>query len=122
MSPIEMLPRLLIVVPLVLLFLLVSILSVIIILKWQIWRISKRRAERLAHMIKFRPDGLPYPPAGRGMCDACEKAHEKVYHLPSGRRLCTDCYELLEINAAAPDDCDKCPPRRQGQVKYDNQD
>jgi len=120
MSPIEMLPRFLIVVPLALLFLLVLTVSVIIVLKWQLWRMSQRRAKLLAHMIKFRPDGLPYPPAGRGMCDSCEKAHEKVYHLPSGRRLCTDCYESLEMNNAAPDDRAGCPLHRQ--VKHDNVD
>ena len=112
MSPIEMYAKLLIAVPLALLFLFILILSVIIILKWQIWRISKRHAERLAHMIKFRPDDLAYPPAGRGMCDACEKAHEKVYHLPSGWRLCTDCYESLEMPPAGDDDCIENSPQR----------
>ncbi|MDY7009374.1 MAG: hypothetical protein SVV80_01295 [Planctomycetota bacterium] len=111
-SRIEMYARLLMVVPLVLLFLFILIISVIVILKWQIWRMSKRRAERLAHMTRFRPDGLPYPPSGRGMCDVCEKAHEKVYHLPSGRRLCADCYESLEMTPAGDDDCIENPPQR----------
>ncbi|MCK4625116.1 MAG: hypothetical protein KAV00_07395 [Phycisphaerae bacterium] len=111
-SPIELYAGLLIALPLALLFLLLLIISVTTLLKWRLWRNRKRRAERLAMKEKHRPDGLAYPPAGRAMCDACQKAHEKVYHMPSGRRLCADCYESLEITTAEEDDCTEIPPRR----------
>ncbi len=55
-----------------------------------------------ARLAKLRPDGLPFPPHGRGMCAACGKASEKVYFLGDGRRLCPRCYESLEMNAPAP--------------------
>ena len=60
-------------------------------------RTKRRAAERQAHSIKFRPDGEPYPPASRGMCDSCEQAYEKVYNMPSGKRLCPDCYVSEEM-------------------------
>ena len=72
--------------------------------KYLKWRVAKNKAGRRARKQKYRSDGVAYPPSGRGMCDACKKPHEKVYHLPTGRRLCHDCYESLEMNAAAKDD------------------
>jgi heme exporter protein D len=71
--------------------------------------IRSRRRERAAEaerekarLAKLRPDGLPLPPHGRGMCAACGKAFERVYFLSDGRRLCPGCYESLEMNASAP--------------------
>jgi hypothetical protein len=110
-SPIELYSGLLIALPLVLLILLFVTLSVIILLKSLLWQNRKRRAYRQAMKEKYRPDGQPYPPTGRAMCDACQKPYEKVYHLPSGQRLCTDCYESLETTTAEKDDCTEIPPQ-----------
>jgi len=54
-------------------------------------------AEKIKQQERFRPDGLPYPPCKRGMCDACVRPFEKVYYLPSGQRLCPECYQTIEM-------------------------
>jgi hypothetical protein len=57
-------------------------------------RLKKLRADwRAEH---FDAQGHRLPPADRGLCQACEKAYEKVYYLPSGRRLCQACYEAVK--------------------------
>ena len=91
----------------VLLFLLIVLAVVATAVVIAIIRSRRREcavaAEReKARLAKLRPDGLPLPPHGRGMCAACRKASEKVYFLGDGRRLCPRCYESLEMNAAAP--------------------
>lgn len=37
----------------------------------------------------------------RGMCEACQQVLEDIYYLPSGQRLCRDCYHQTEL-AEAP--------------------
>jgi hypothetical protein len=58
---------------------------------------------------RFDTDGRPFPPFARGMCDSCHKAFEKVYHMPTGRRLCPACFSTV---ANAPGDLtdDACRP------------
>ena len=92
-SRIELYAHLLIAVPLVLAGLFVLVLAVVVAVRWYLWRCRQRHAEAQAQAAKLRPDGRPYPPAARGMCDACRQAHETVYHLKSGRRLCAACLE-----------------------------
>ncbi len=58
-------------------------------------RLRKRHQEKQREN-KYRPDGKPYPPAAEGMCDVCERAFDKVYHLPTGRRTCQGCYNRQE--------------------------
>lgn len=58
-----------------------------------IWRSQKAKAEREDHEAKYRADGTAYPPFSRGLCDSCQRAFEKVYYLPSGKRLCEHCYK-----------------------------
>lgn len=58
-----------------------------------VWQARRRRAEAEQHRRRFRPDGQPYPPASRGMCDRCARACETVYHEASGERLCPTCYD-----------------------------
>jgi len=70
------------------------VMFVIALVRGRLWEGRVRAARRQAHRDRHRADGTPYPPTGRGMCDRCQQAFEKVYHLPSGRRLCPDCYEL----------------------------
>ena len=100
-STIEMYARLLMALLFVVPAICLVVIAALIVVKWQLWRIRRRRAERQAREVRFRPDGEPYPPSKRGMCDACAKAFEKVYYLPAGRRLCPDCYEGLQTNAGA---------------------
>ena len=63
-------------------------------LKWLRWRSQVHEAAEQHQRERVRPDGQPYPPADRGMCDLCSQATEKVYYLPTGRRLCPACYEV----------------------------
>ncbi len=58
-----------------------------------LWRADKRRAEQEWYDLRYRADGKPYPPAGRGFCDNCETPCQKVYYMPSNQRLCPDCYK-----------------------------
>ncbi len=97
-SFIELYAHLLIAVPIVVAVILVAILIVVMAIKWQLWSARMRRARRAARAIKFRPDGQPYPPSGRGMCDICEQPHEKIYYLSDGQRLCPQCYATLEMS------------------------
>jgi len=36
--------------------------------------------------------GRPLPPAAPGLCDTCQKAADRVYYMPSGKRLCEACF------------------------------
>ncbi len=57
------------------------------------WRRARKQAEAQEQRRKFGPDGQPYPPVARGMCDRCHRVYEAVYHLPSGERRCPACYD-----------------------------
>ncbi len=63
------------------------------------WRAEKEHYAIERRKKLFAPDGTPYPPAARGLCDNCGKAFEKVYHLKTGRRLCKSCYEKQKLKA-----------------------
>lgn len=67
-------------------------------LRSRIWQASVKRAEQKDYEQKHRPDGAAYPPASRGLCDSCQNCFEKVYFLPSGARLCENCYEEFQKN------------------------
>jgi hypothetical protein len=76
---------------------LLAVLAVLIVAAWTllkilIWRARQRQAEADQRRDKLRPDGQPYPPAAPGVCGRCQRAFDQVYHLPSGERLCPDCY------------------------------
>jgi hypothetical protein len=62
-------------------------------IKLYIRHVRERREQERWHREHFRPDGLPYPPASRGLCDRCGGSFEKVYYLSSGERLCPKDYE-----------------------------
>ena len=55
-----------------------------------------RRARQQDYREKHRSDGTAYPPTCRGLCDNCQSYGEKLYFLPSGQRLCEECYEKFE--------------------------
>ncbi|MCK4343322.1 MAG: hypothetical protein KAY37_16530 [Phycisphaerae bacterium] len=83
-----------------------AIVIFVIIVAWTginigVWRAQKKNAEQQDLRRKFLPDGRPLPPTGRGVCTACCRACEKVYHLPTGERLCPMCFERLESKACA---------------------
>ncbi len=58
-----------------------------------IWRARRGLANRQAYRRKHGPDGKAYPPVGKGICSACQQARQEVFHLPSGERLCKNCYD-----------------------------
>ena len=76
-----------------------------IVLKHYVWRARRAVARKGARRERTRPDGLPYPPTGMGICSECETAGHDLFHLPSGRRLCKECYDRIEgfaTDSAAP--------------------
>jgi hypothetical protein len=60
--------------------------------KYFVWRGRRASAEAAERRKRWRPDGSPLPPAGRGICTACARASEVVFHLEDGRRLCANCF------------------------------
>ena len=63
--------------------------------KLLLWRSARRRAAEQAARDKLGPNGRPRPTSGFGLCDSCGRAGEEVYYLPSGKRICPDCYNAL---------------------------
>ncbi len=59
-------------------------------------RCRTARAAAQERKLKYQPDGRPYPPFARGLCDNCQDGFDRVYYLPSGARLCPDCYKALQ--------------------------
>ncbi len=74
-------------------FLLIVVIAVWTGIKAGFWQLGRRRAAEAERRRKLQPDGRPYPPAARGLCDRCGRTFEKVYHLPTGERRCPPCYE-----------------------------
>ena len=64
----------------------------------KIWVFRRRqRSETRDALIRSRgSDGHPLPPIGEGVCERCQIVSDKLFHLPSGARLCRDCYESVE--------------------------
>ena len=56
-------------------------------------RRRRRRAEARRSREKLGHNGEPLPPASPGLCDRCGRPFGRVYHLPSGQRLCPDDYD-----------------------------
>lgn len=73
-------------------FFLIAVIAAWTGLKVCVWRRSVRNAEAAERRARLDPTGIPYPPAGRGLCDACQQVHDTVYHLPDGGRYCARCY------------------------------
>ena len=84
---------LLILIPLFIL----AIIATITVLKILATKRRNRKAQQELLKTKFRPVGIPFPSSGRGMCDRCQKPFDKVFFLPTGQRLCENCYNLLEL-------------------------
>ncbi|MHC4609614.1 MAG: hypothetical protein ACYS7M_04635 [Planctomycetota bacterium] len=58
-----------------------------------IWRARQRRSVLAWLRETHRADGQMYPPHTEGICQACGRGHHRIYHPPSGDRLCPPCYE-----------------------------
>lgn len=63
------------------------------LVKFLIQQRDRRRDEAQRLRDKFGRHGELLPPAAPGLCDQCGRPFDKVYHLPSGRRLCPDDYD-----------------------------
>ena len=72
--------------------LLALVVAVWTLVKVLLWRSRRNRADAQEAARKLQPDGTPYPPAGPGVCHCCQRASDTVFHLPSGQRLCRECY------------------------------
>lgn len=72
-------------------FILIVVIWTAVKMLW--WESGRKRANAQRREARFDADGQPLPPVGRGLCDRCSGAFEKVYHLTGGRRLCQRCYE-----------------------------
>jgi hypothetical protein len=75
-----------------------AILFIVVIAVWtgaKIWlfRMRRKREQRRVYRRDHAANGRPFPPSASGICERCEGVFAKVYHLPSGRRLCPECYE-----------------------------
>lgn len=83
-----------------------AILAVLLItfLKWRFWEARVRRARRRAQQERMGPDGKPYPPDSRGLCDGCQKAAEIVFYPPEGGKLCKPCYDAKRKDSEEPHD------------------
>ena len=74
-----------------------GIVLILVVAAWtgvKIWLLRNRQklAQRQRREQTHWPDGRPRPPMGEGICDACQTACN-VYYLPTGRRLCPECYD-----------------------------
>jgi len=85
----------------------VVIIALLTLGKWMGHKARVRQEQTKAYREAHQPDGQPYPPSARGLCDNCQKPFEKVYYLQSGRRLCPDCCRRVQQHpgrAAKPSD------------------
>ena len=70
-------------------------------LKIVLFRRAQRRAEQMYRSRRAAPDGTPYPPTSRGICEHCGKRSDEVFHLPTGERLCREHYAALRAARTA---------------------
>ena len=78
-----------------LMFLAVGVIGAVaawLLVKLLILRRNRRRDEAQRRCEKLGHDGELLPPVAPGLCDRCGRPFERVYHLPSGQRLCPDDY------------------------------
>jgi len=101
-SAIETYARLLMTAPLFVAGAILTVLVVITAIKWFCHWATQRAARKEMLLSRMGPDGQPYPPSGRGLCDACQKSSDKVYYMPSGQRLCVKCYGKLPSRHVQP--------------------
>jgi hypothetical protein len=78
-----------------------GVITVITLIKMQRHKQRMKALREEWQTEHYDADGRPRPPSARGLCDGCARASEKVYFLPSGRRLCEACYATV---STAPGD------------------
>ena len=100
-SKIELFCHLMIAIPIVLVVLVGLTILTISLLKMYATKRRENQAAAETHDHRFRPDGAPYPDTGRGMCQSCKQVSEMIYYMPSGKKLCRECYHQTEL-AEAP--------------------
>jgi len=67
-----------------------------------LWRRQRKRVAREDYREKHDADGRRLPDCQRGLCDECGRLADKVYFLPTGPKLCSDCYQQTHPTAARP--------------------
>ena len=75
------------------------------VLKMLLWVSQKKASDRKLRERKTDADGGTCLPVSRGICTRCGQFHDKVYHLPSGVRLCRGCYDGDEEERMPNDKC-----------------
>ncbi len=75
-----------------------GLLLILVVAAWtgaKIWIHHAKLKQERREGFKRTHDrhGRPLPPTAEGICEQCQTPSDKVYHLPSGRRLCAACYE-----------------------------
>lgn len=70
------------------------LVAVWVALKIWLFRMQQKRAFEEYRRRTRRADGKMYPPRAGGICDQCRRVKGVVYHLPSGEKICHDCYEV----------------------------
>ena len=80
-------------IPFVIAFAFILLITVLTLKNWIKWKIEFERAARQDWKETHRPDGKPYPPAARGICQQCEKYSPCVLSTHDGHRICKSCYD-----------------------------
>ena len=101
MSYVEFYAYLLIILPIIVVLLILG--SIVTITGIKMYRTKRRQKQAQCEIQakRIRPDGRPYPPTARGMCQNCKQVSEMIYYMPSGEKLCRGCYHQTEL-AEAP--------------------
>lgn len=70
------------------------ILVIFLITAIKMWRkeASIRAAAAQAYAEAHGPDGKPYPPSCRGLCEHCSQYDARIFHIQDGPKLCATCY------------------------------
>jgi hypothetical protein len=68
-----------------------------------LWKREQAQAEAQLRRKRLDADGNALPPAGRGICESCQRASDAVLHLSDGTRRCRACYDAaLRTTPADP--------------------
>ncbi|MFP4052868.1 MAG: hypothetical protein ACLFV7_03290 [Phycisphaerae bacterium] len=94
--------KLLMLVPVLMVVGIVVGILLVTLVHWGIRGALRRHSIAAAKRAKRQPDGRPWPPHCRGLCDRCANPADRVYHMPEGRRLCHACYVSLGLDGGSP--------------------
>jgi hypothetical protein len=70
----------------------VALVACVAVRVW-VFRLRQRQAREAYLKRTRRADGKIYPPRGGGMCEQCGGIRKVIYFVPTGEKLCHDCYE-----------------------------